>query len=111
MGFSDFDPGALSVRLALERPVTVPDGQGGAVIAFDFVAHAWARIEPASVRSEELAGAGTVRLTHRVWLRQRADLAAGWRLAKGTRHFLVKTVHDPDETGCWLVCGCEEEGR
>lgn len=111
MGFADFDPGELSARLTLERPVAVADGQGGAAVDYEFVAHAWARIEPVAARSEELAGAGTVRVTHRIWLRQRGDLAAGWRLTKGTRHFSVKTVHDPDEGGRWLVCGCEEEGR
>ncbi|MCL6708342.1 phage head closure protein [Pseudomonas sp. R2.Fl] len=111
MGFSDFDPGELSARLSLERPVAAADGQGGAAVAFEFVAHAWARIGPPAAVGEELAGAETVRVTHRIWLRQRVDLAAGWRLVKGTRQFRVKTVHDPDEGGRWLVCGCEEEGR
>ncbi|MBO3759484.1 phage head closure protein [Ciceribacter sp. L1K22] len=111
MGLIDFDPGQLSARLALERPVAAPDGQGGAAVTFEFVAHAWARIEPVTVVTEEQAGAETVRLTHRIWLRPREGLASGWRLAKGIRHFRVKTLHDPDETGRWLVCGCEEEGR
>lgn len=110
-GAVDFDPGQLSARLTLERPAGALDGQGGTVAAFAFVAHAWARIEPLSAATEELAGAETVRVTHRIWLRPRGDLASGWRLTKGTRHFRVTTLFDPDERGRWLVCNCAEEGR
>ncbi|MBW8321633.1 MAG: phage head closure protein [Arenimonas sp.] len=111
MGLVDFDPGALTARLRLEQPVETPDGQGGAMVGFEAVADLWARIEPLGADVEEVAGAGRVIVTHHVWLRYRADLAAGMRLIKGTRRFVIESVRDPDETGRFLVCHCREEGR
>lgn len=111
MGLVDFDPGALTARLRLERPVESPDGQGGATVGFETVADLWARIEPLSADVEEVAAAGRVIVSHHVWLRFRADLAAGMRLIKGTRRFAIESVRDPDETGRYLVCRCREDGR
>lgn len=107
----DFDPGALSVRLRLERPVTGEDGQGGVTTGFATQAEVWARIEPLDATVEEVAGGGRVRLTHKVWLRFRGDVAAGMRFVKGSRRLVIESVHDPDERGCFLLCHCREEGR
>lgn len=111
MALIDFDPGALTARLRLERPVERPDGQGGATVDFETVADLWARIEPLTADVEEVAGAGRVIVTHHVWLRFRTEVAAGMRLIKGTRRFAIESVRDPDETGRFLLCRCREEGR
>lgn len=111
MGLVDFDPGTLTARLRLEHPVEIPDGQGGATVGFQFVADLWARVEPLDANVEELAGAGRVIVTHHVWLRFRADVAAGMRLTKGARRFTIESLRDPDETGRYLLCRCREEGR
>jgi len=103
------DPGALSARLVLERPVETPDGQGGVERGFAALATAWGRIEPVSARAVEVAGTLPVTVTHRIWLRHRGDLAGGMRLRKGTRIFALLAFRDPDETGRYLVCDCEEE--
>jgi len=81
------------------------------VVGFEAVADVWARVEPLAADVEEVAGAGRVIVTHHVWLRFRADLAAGMRLVKGTRRFVVESVRDPDETGRLLLCRCREVGR
>ena len=111
MGLIDFDPGQLTARLRLERPVESPDGQGGAVVGFEAVAELWARIESLAADVEELAGAGRVIVSPHIWLRFRTDVAAGMRLAKGTRRFAIESVRDPDETGRYLLCRGREEGR
>ncbi|MET3583953.1 head-tail adaptor [Pseudorhizobium tarimense] len=38
-------------------------------------------------------------------------MAVGQRFRKGARLFAVKPVRDPDETGRYLVCHCEEAAR
>lgn len=102
------DPGALSARLVLERPVEVPDGQGGVTQSFSALATLWARIEPVSARAEEAAGTLPVTVTHRIWLRRRTDLSGGMRLRKGVRLFSIHSFRDPDETGRYTLCDCEE---
>lgn len=106
-----FDPGQMTARLELETAQATPDGQGGAVLSWTVTASLWARIEPVSTMLSEEAAAETGRITHRIWLRFRSDLAAGQRLRKGGRIFRVKLVQDPDETQRYLVCQCEEDAR
>jgi SPP1 family predicted phage head-tail adaptor len=106
-----FDPGQMTARVELEVPRAVADGQGGAVVEWLPTASLWARIEPVSfvVGEEASAEGGTV--SHRIWVRFRDGLAAGQRFRKGGRLFAIKLMRDPDETGRYLVCQCEEEVR
>lgn len=105
------EPGDMTARLELEAPEETADGQGGAMVVFNAVASFWARIEPVGEVRGEQAGADVFTLTHRIWLRFRSDIRAGMRLRKGARTFTVGSWRDPDETGRYLVCLCEEEGR
>ena len=102
------DPGALSARLVLERPVETPDGQGGVAQSVSALATLWARIEPVSARAEEAAGTLPVTVTHRIWFRRRSDISGGMRLRKGARLFSIHTFRDADETGRYTLCDCEE---
>ncbi|MGE6743522.1 phage head closure protein [Allorhizobium pseudoryzae] len=107
-----FDVGAMTARLVREVPVDTPDGQGGAVRGWVEAGKLWARIEPVSQRAETMAaGAERVTVTHRIWISAFAVPAAGERLVKGARLFAIKAVRDPDETGRFLVCDCEEAAR
>ncbi len=109
------DPGAMTARMALERPVAAGDGQGGAVMTFEPVRELWARLEPLAAPVEERAGAEVFVVTHRIWINFRADMEAdmeaGMRFRRGIRRFVVKAWRDPDETGRYLVCDCEEGRR
>lgn len=105
------DPGQLSARLDLEMHADTGDGQGGIVPGFAPLTSLWARIEHVSVSEEERADAEVFTVTHRIWIRYRQDIAAGMRFRKGTRVFMVRAFHDPDETRRYLVCRCAEEGR
>lgn len=105
------DPGRLSRRVTLERPVETPDGQGGAAIAFAAVADLWALIEPLAMPEREAAGEARFEVTHAVWLRHRTDIVAGMRLLLAGRALAIRSFRDPDETRRYLVCRCTEEGR
>ncbi|XHE13769.1 phage head closure protein [Agrobacterium deltaense] len=103
------DPGKLTARLELEVRVQTSDGQGGAAESWNVLRSLWAAIEPVSDASHERASAEGVTITHRVWLAHRNDIAAGMRFRKGRRILAIRTVMDPDETGRFIVCRCEEE--
>ncbi|PRX10475.1 phage head closure protein [Martelella mediterranea] len=102
------DPGAFSARLDLMTPEATSDGQGGATITYVAFAKAWARIEPVSIAFSEEANGETFRVTHEIWLRARADLVPGMRFRRGSRVFRLAGWRDPDETGRYTVCRCEE---
>ena len=102
------DPGALDARLVLEQAVETPDGQGGVAVSFSALATLWARIEPVAAKAQEAAGAVPVSVTHRIWLRRRDGLSGGMRLRKGARLFTIRAARDPDETGRYMLCDCEE---
>lgn len=106
-----FDPGQMTARLLLEEAVATPDGQGGATCVWTEIAALWAKVEPLSTSSAERAGGEIGTVSHRIWLRFRDGIVAGQRFRKGTRLFAVKQVSDPDETGRYLTCLCEEDAR
>ncbi|NTJ41710.1 phage head closure protein [Agrobacterium larrymoorei] len=111
MNLTFLDPGQLTARLDLEAPDDVPDGQGGVTREWRFQRSLWAAIEPTTQSAYDRASAQGVTITHRVWLSFRDDIAAGMRFRKGARLFNIRLVMDPDETGRFIVCRCEEEGR
>lgn len=103
-----FDPGQLTARLELETADAASDGQGGAALTWVSIGALWARIEPVSMTPKEVAGQEIGVVTHRIWLRNRSDIETGMRLRKGTCIFDIRALRDPDESGRYLVCLCEE---
>lgn len=110
MALTTLDPGAFSARLELLRPVFVADGQGGGDVSYTLVATTWARIEPVSMTVTEEANGEIFRVTHEIWLRARGDIESGMRFRRGSRAFKIVGWRDPDETGRYTVCRCEETG-
>jgi SPP1 family predicted phage head-tail adaptor len=105
------NPGDLRTQLALEQMTPVPDGAGGFGESWSGIATLFAKLEPVAARERFGADQALEEVTHRVTVRFRPDVASGMRLTWGTRRFLVLTVHDPDETGRYLVLRTREDGR
>ncbi|RFC64221.1 head-tail adaptor protein [Fulvimarina endophytica] len=103
------DPGLLRTQAVLEKPVETSDGAGG-------VSTVWAPANPLSVRIEPRAPERRERFDrveavqrHRVLCRAGSGAARGGRFRIGERLLAIETVHDPDETGRFLLCLCVEE--
>lgn len=104
------DPGALRTELSLQQVTAPPDGLGGHAAAWSEVATLFGRIEPLAQASRFGAGQTLEESTHRITLRFRDGVASGMRLVRQARAFDILTVHDPDETGRYLVCRVKEVG-
>lgn len=104
------EPGLLRTELALEMCTPAPDGHGGFSENWTETAMLFARIEPISATSVFGADQTLEAVTHRITFRRRDGVASGMRLVKGTRIFEIVTVHDPDESGRYLVCKTREVG-
>lgn len=111
MAIEFIDPGALRTEIALEEAVMSSDGAGGHVATWAEVATVFARIVPVSTQRSFDVDQFVETVTHRITMRFRADVRSGMRFAKQNRTFAIVAVHDPDETGRYLVCRVREEGR
>ncbi len=105
------DPGEMRTLLSLQQATPVADGAGGHTLEWNEVASLFGRLEPVSARSRFGADQLLESVTHEVTMRWRDDVASGMRLTVGPRSLAIVTVHDPDETGRYLVCRAQEEGR
>ncbi|TKT81227.1 phage head closure protein [Aquamicrobium sp. LC103] len=105
------DPGEFRTEFTLQRVSLMPDGGGGHQESWTETAAFFARIEPISAASRFGAGQMLETVTHRVTMRHRPDIESGMRLVRQERVFDILTVHDPDETGRYLVCRVREDGR
>ena len=104
------DPGRLAHRLVLEAPETEADGLGGHAVSWAEVATVEGLVEPRAQSSRFGADQTREETTHRVTLRHQADVASGGRFRFGDRILEILTVHDPDESGRYLVCRTREKG-
>lgn len=105
------DPGRMTARMELERPVDTPDGQGGISRAFANAGALWTLIEPRVALITERRDERVEDLEHDVWIRHRTDVSAGMRFRKGARLLDILSAFDPDETRRYLVCRCREMRR
>lgn len=110
MRVSFIDPGALRSEFALEQCLTTPDAFGGHSESWIELATVFAKVEPITARSVFGADQTLESATHRVTLRWRSGLASGMRFRRDLRVLHIVTVHDPDETQRYLVCGAKEVG-
>ena len=104
------DPGALRTEFSLAAAIPVADGMGGHDQLWTEVATLFGRIEPLGAAVRFGAGQALETVTHRVTIRRRDGIASGMRLGKGARRFAIVSIHDPDESGRYLVLRTREEG-
>lgn len=110
MLMTTIDPGGLRTEFALEAATPVADGMGGHAEAWAEVATLFGRLEPVNAAVRFGAGQALETVTHRVTIRRRDGISSGMRLRKGARRFAVVSVHDPDESGRYLVLRTREVG-
>jgi SPP1 family predicted phage head-tail adaptor len=88
----------------------VPDGLGGHTQAWSEIGSMFGMIEPVTANSIVGADQTLETVTHRVTIRMREGIRSGMRFVKGARAFDILTIHDPDESGRYLICRAKEEG-
>lgn len=106
-----FDPGQLSSRVTLERPIRTADGSGGATVAWDEVTMLWAAIEPVAAGETFATDRLATRITHRITIRFREDVEGGMRIVHRGRRLGIAAWRDPDETRRFLMLEAVEERR
>ena len=100
--------GDLKHRVALQYQTKVPDGMGGFTTAWVDAASVWAAIWPVSASETIQAAQATMTITHRIRIRYRAVLKAGWRISYAGRYFNLVSIIDPNMDHRWLDIMCKE---
>jgi len=101
-----FDAGQQTMRLHLESAAGTPDRLSRMVQTYTRVSSFWAQVQPVH---EEPRPSGGPEITHRIWLPYASQAKAGMRLRMGARIFSIRTIHDPDKNGRYLICHVTEE--
>jgi len=112
IGSEFLQAGSFSVRLSLEAPVTVSDGAGGTTTSWQHQFDVWTRLIPVKGVLVHQARNETMDISHWIILRRRDGLSKDMRFCSVTgsnsRVFEIDTIHDPDESGRYLLCAVRE---
>ena len=101
--------GTMNRRVALQSATRAADAAGQMVPTWTTVATVWAEIET-TAGSERMAIAQQVATcSHRVRIRYRADVTAGWRLMYGSRILDINAAIDEGERHESLLLLCMEK--
>lgn len=104
--------GSFNLRLSVQTPVENDDGYGGSERIWEHGFFAWVRLIPVRNVLVQSAQGEREEISHWIILRQRPDLTRHMRFAspngQNARIFEIDTIHDPDETGRYLLCEVRE---
>ena len=100
--------GDLKHSVILQYSTRVADGAGGLPLTWHDAATVYAAIWPVSASETVQAMQTTMTITHRVRIRYRSDLKAGWRIKFGNRYFNVVSIINPNMANKYLDVLCKE---
>jgi len=84
--------GGLRARITIEQEVPIAQGGGSYAPNWQTVASLWAQIEPVAGRVVRQGERLESRVTHRITVRYRSDIAAGMRVVWGSQLFAIQAV-------------------
>ena len=101
--------GDLNKRIAIEYPERTDDGGGSSLTEWKTFVSVWAAIWPVSatemIRNNQPSG----EITHRIRIRYRPNITAGYRIRYGSRYFnITGPPISPNEVHEYLDMVCKE---
>lgn len=103
----DLHAGALREPITIQRKVSVSDGMGGQAISWTDLATVRAHVKPLSGREALQAMQLQASITHRVYMRYRADLTAADRLLMRGQPLQIRAVLNLEMRDRWLELSCD----
>lgn len=103
--------GTYRTPVTLLQPIFAQDEGGEASVTLEEVGLDFAAISLAGQAEQLVAGRLEGVLTHKISLRYREDVTAGWKITTARCTFRVLAVADPDDRRREVLCLVEEEGQ
>lgn len=99
----------LDKIINIEAPTRTPDNMGGFTVTFPTkYSGIYAAIWPISAKEQSQADQTTMMVTHRIRIRYKAVMRAGWRVKYGNRYFNIVSIINPNEANKMLDMLCVE---
>lgn len=100
--------GTLNKRITIQHKTKVADGIGGHVDTWVDYATVFAAIWDATGNELNAAGSTSLIITHKIRIRYRSAVKAGYRIKYGTRFFNIISIVNPNESNRQLDLLCKE---
>lgn len=98
----DLHAGALREPITIQRKVSVSDGMGGQAISWTDLATVRAHVKPLSGREALQAMQLQASITHRIYMRYRADLLPSDRLVMRGQPLQIRAILNMEMRNQWL---------
>ena len=99
--------GSLREPLNIQRKATVSDGMGGQAIQWVTLATVRGDVRPLSGREAVQAMQLQASLTHRIYIRYRADLTPADRLVMRGQPLQIRAIVNVEMRNRWLELACD----
>lgn len=99
MSFKPTSPDELDKRIDLQAPIGSPVVWKSMLPTGTLI---WAAIWPTSANEVVQANATVMVISHRIRIRYRSVMKAGWRVKFGNRSFNIVSILNPNESNDWL---------
>jgi SPP1 family predicted phage head-tail adaptor len=99
--------GSLREPLQIQRKATVSDGMGGQAIQWVTMATVRGDVRPLSGREAVQAMQLQASLTHRIYIRYRADLTPADRLVMRGQPLQIRAIVNVEMRNRWLELACD----
>ena len=100
--------GMLREPLTIQRQVSVSDGMGGQAIQWITLATIRAHVAPLSGREVVQAMQLQASITHRIYMRYRADLTPADRIVMRGQPLQVRAIINVEMRNRWLELACDQ---
>jgi SPP1 family predicted phage head-tail adaptor len=104
----DLSAGQLREPLTFQRQQSVSDGMGGQAIQWVDLFNARADVRPISGRESVQAMQLQASITHRIYIRYRADLTAADRILMRGQPLQIRSIVNIEMRNRWLELACDD---
>ena len=104
----ELNAGALREPITIQRKISVSDGMGGQAIQWIDLATVRAHVKPLSGREALQAMQLQASITHRIYMRYRADLQPSDRLVMRGQPLQIKAILNMEMRNQWLEVSADQ---
>jgi SPP1 family predicted phage head-tail adaptor len=104
----DLTAAKMREPLTVQRKVTVSDGMGGQVVQWVTLFTTRGEVKPLSGREALQAMQLQASITHRIYMRYRADLTAADRIIMRGQPLQIRAVLNMEMRNRWLELSCDQ---